>query len=433
MKKNFLIPFLIVLALLMVTSCKKKEDPTNIGPVVTVAQEKNYEPKTLDKEIPMLTVNESNKEEVKTVAEEIIEESNKDRKLSFVYRGGSVLLRSLFTENKGEIRANLSEDDIRVFVSRLIEENPEYLEKYSVSFNGDTVTLSFDSSTSDEELSLLWERVKNLMDKMNQEKEESSEILKAEILGVEVSAELFDDKAEVILPSSLDNGKIDEFMIYLSNFDPQLASKAKYEVEDGVLSLYFTSLEKAEAKELWTKLIEDAQLFFGEDKNDVDEKSEVEKEAAPYVVANAEESPKPLLSPLTEAGKKVDRFSVSLSVSAKYNSGFDSDIKAAFDLSVLPSLSLGVSTGYEVKGYLPLSLRVRYDIPLLNGLYSYLEGGWRFGFKENKSSIIFSLGLGYELEAFDSFFVFGEVDLQMAYIESFKLMPSVAVGGRYKF
>ena len=133
MKKNFLIPFLIVLALLMVTSCKKKEDPTNIGPVVTVAQEKNYEHKTLDKEIPMLTVNENNKEEVKTVAEEIIEESNKDRKLSFVYRGGSVLLRSLFTENKGEIRANLSEDDIRVFVSRLIEENPEYLEKYSVS------------------------------------------------------------------------------------------------------------------------------------------------------------------------------------------------------------------------------------------------------------------------------------------------------------
>ena len=30
-------------------------------------------------------------------------------------------------------------------------------------------------------------------------------------------------------------------------------------------------MDKAEAKELWTKLIEDAQLFFGEDKNDVDD------------------------------------------------------------------------------------------------------------------------------------------------------------------
>ena len=84
MKKNFLIPFLIVLALLMVTSCKKKEDPTNIGPVVTVAQEKNYEPKTLDKEIPMLTVNENNKEEVKTVNEAtIVKESNEVLQIDF--------------------------------------------------------------------------------------------------------------------------------------------------------------------------------------------------------------------------------------------------------------------------------------------------------------------------------------------------------------
>ena len=54
MKKRFLIPFVIIVALLLVVSCKKKEESGQSGPVVTVAAE----PKTLDKEIPMLVVSE---------------------------------------------------------------------------------------------------------------------------------------------------------------------------------------------------------------------------------------------------------------------------------------------------------------------------------------------------------------------------------------
>ena len=138
-------------------------------------------------------------------------------------------------------------------------------------------------------------------------------------------------------------------------------------------------------------------------------------------------------SPLTNAGRLIDKFSVSLSMSAKYNSGFDSDIMASFDVSVIPSLRIGVISGYEVKGYIPLSLRVRYDIPLVEGLYSFFDGGWRFGLKENQSGMILTLGVGYEYEIFDSFYVFGEADGQVAFGDNIKFMPSIVVGGRYRF
>ena len=364
-KKRFLIPFVIIVALLLVVSCKKKEESGQSGPVVTVAAE----PKTLDKEIPMLVVSE----EVRTESVEKIiekkEEITEERKpLSFVYRGGTVLLRSNFLSDKGEIKTNISENEAKDFVSRLLSENPDYLDKYSVSFEGESVVLSYPAATTEEELSTLWDNVRELMDRINAEKEEKQKEV------VEAPTEVEEEKPPVV--------------------------EEKVEEETPELPLFVETPVDNESESL------------------ADPEVDV-TETVP--------------SPLTNAGRLIDKFSVSLSMSAKYNSGFDSDIMASFDVSVIPSLRIGVISGYEVKGYIPLSLRVRYDIPLVEGLYSFFDGGWRFGLKENQSGMILTLGVGYEYEIFDSFYLFGEVDGQMSFVESIKFMPSLVVGGRYRF
>lgn len=377
-KKRFLIPFVIIVALLLVVSCKKKDESGQSGPVVTVAEEKTPEPKTLDKDISMLVVSEDvSVESVEKVIEKKEENTEERKPLSFVYRGGTVLLRSNFLSDKGEIKTNISEDEAKDFVSRLLSENPDYLEKYSVSFEGETVVLSYPDSTTEEELSMLWDKVRDLMDRINAEKEER-EKQKA----VEVPTEV-----EVA--------------------EPQVIAEEKVEEETPELPLVVESEKEDESES---------------------KKAEIIKE--PEEKGNVTDN---LPSPLTNAGKLIDKFSVSLSMSAKYNSGFDSDIKAMFDFSVIPSLRIGVISGYEVKGYIPLSLRVRYDIPLVEGLYSFFDGGWRFGLKENQSGMILTLGVGYEYEIFDSLYVFGEANGQVAFGENIKFMPSIVVGGRYRF
>ena len=364
-KKRFLIPFVIIVALLLVVSCKKKEESGQSGPVVTVAAE----PKTLDKEIPMLVVSEDvSTESVENIIEKKEEITEERKPLSFVYRGGTVLLRSNFLSDKGEIKTNISENEAKDFVSRLLSENPDYLDKYSVSFEGESVVLSYPAATTEEELSTLWDNVRELMDRINAEKEEKQKEV------VEAPTEVEEAKPPVV--------------------------EEKVEEETPELPLFVETPVENESESL----------------------------ADPEV-----DVPEIVPSPLTNAGKLIDKFSVSLSMSAKYNSGFDSDIKAMFDFSIIPALRIGVISGYEVKGYIPLSLRLRYDIPLVDGLYSFIDGGWRFGLKENKSGVILTLGVGYEYEIFDNFYLFGEVDGQMSFVESIKFMPSLVVGGRYRF
>ena len=442
-KKRFLILFVLLLALLMVVSCKKKEDSSNNGPVVTVAQDKSdyqtREPKTFDKEIPTLTVREDVEAKNDNSIPDVTEESsevNKERKLSFVYRGGNVLLRSSFSLSQGEIKTNISEEDSRYFVSRLIEEKPEYLDKFTVSFASDTVTLTYSSDLSDEELYSFWDDVKDLMDRINEEKVENK-TLSAQIGDNEISAVISEEKAEIILPDGIEKKDVDSFMVFLSENNPTLASKAMYEVENGVLSLYYTQeLVEGEEENLWKEMVKEAESFFTKKVEEVEDiEVVVDEKEEPVIISEAKKETEslPSLSPLTNAGRLIDRFSISLSLSAKVNDGFDSDIKAAFDVAVTPSFRVGASLGYEVKGYIPLSLRVRYGISLFKGLYGYVDGGWRFGLFGNKGNIILSLGLGYEFEVFDNFLIFGELDGQIAFADSVRFLPSIAIGGRYRF
>ena len=283
-KKRFLIPFVIIVALLLVVSCKKKEESGQSGPVVTVAAE----PKTLDKEIPMLVVSEDvSTESVENIIEKKEEITEERKPLSFVYRGGTVLLRSNFLSDNGEIKTNISENEAKDFVFRLLSENPDYLDKYSVSFEGESVVLSYPDSTTEEELSTLWDNVRDLMDRINAEKEE-----------IEKQEEVIEAPTEVEVT------------------EPPIVEE-KVEEETPELPLFVETPVDNESESLADPEVDVTEI---------------------------------VPSPLTNAGRLIDKFSVSLSMSAKYNSGFDSDIMASFDVSVIPSLRIGVISGYEVKG-----------------------------------------------------------------------------------
>ena len=197
-KKRFLIPFVIIVALLLVVSCKKKEESGQSGPVVTVAAE----PKTLDKEIPMLVVSEEvSTESVENIIEKKEEITEERKPLSFVYRGGTVLLRSNFLSDNGEIKTNISENEAKDFVSRLLSENPDYLDKYSVSFEGESVVLSYPAATTEEELSTLWDNVRELMDRINAEKEEKQkEVVEAPTEVEEAKPPVVEEKVEEETP-----------------------------------------------------------------------------------------------------------------------------------------------------------------------------------------------------------------------------------------
>ena len=439
MKKRFLVLFVLFLALSVITSCKKKEDSTQTGPVVTVAEEKDYERRTFDKDIPTLTVNDDPIVERDTTREENIEEekveANESRKLSFVYRGGSTLFRSTFSSDKGEIKTNISEEEAKAFVSRLLEENPEYEEIYTVSFSSDTVYLWYPSSTSDDDISALWNKVRDLMDRINGEKAEMKETLKAEINGEEISAVLLDDRAQIAIGENIDKEDIVSFMSYISIANPDLAAKAEYEIEEGNLNLiYKAPMDTEEVRVLWDELVSEVQSFIKGDGRTETEAVEAKGEEVVLPVSSEEEKEEAaVVSPLSSVGKLVNSFSVSLSAVLKYDTGLTSDIRATFDYSLSSQLSIGVTSGYEIKGYIPMLLRLRYDIPQGYGLYTFVESGWRFGINGNKGSFIVAPGVGYELEVLDDFYVYGEFDVQASFGESFKLMPGLSIGGRYSF
>ena len=224
-------------------------------------------------------------------------------------------------------------------------------------------------------------------------------------------------------------------MSYISIANPDLAAKAEYEIEEGNLNLiYKAPMDTEEVKVLWDELVAEVQSFIKGDGRTETEAVEAKGEEVVLPVSSEEEKEEAaVVSPLSSVGKLVNSFSVSLSAVLKYDTGLTSDIRATFDYSLSSRLSIGVTSGYEIKGYIPMLLRLRYDIPQGYGLYTFVESGWRFGINGNKGSFIVAPGVGYELEVLDDFYVYGEFDVQASFGESFKLMPGLSIGGRYSF
>ncbi|MGN1164574.1 MAG: hypothetical protein ACI4S4_07220 [Candidatus Ornithospirochaeta sp.] len=424
MKKRYLAFLVLAMLLVLFPSCKKKDDPSLPAPVVTVAEEKNEE---LFQKVEETVRNEAeNDAPISALTEEKAGEE-KERKLSMVYRGGKILLRATFSPESAVIKTNMDEESILSLSSRFAEEYNANISSISAVVEGSDVILSYPAALSDDYLFSFWDDLKTFLDNMNSEEateEETTDVAEYTVLGLPFGVEVSADKADVTLPDSVKEGDVDAFFAYLIKKNPELAGKAKYMTDGNTVSLYFTeSASESDVPLLWKELEKEIEEYLS---SDAEVETVEEKEAAT-------EEKKILSSPLSAAGKTLDRMTVSLSISGKYDPSvsFASTIKAQFAYSITEDIRIGGGFGYDTASFIPLFGTVRYD--LFDGFYTYSDLGYRFGLGGKEGSVFIDIGAGYEKKINDDFILCGEVQAEMVFSPEVRVMPSVAFGGRYSF
>lgn len=442
MKKKLLVLCIALSLLVLIVSCKKKDDPNATAPVVVEAVEKK------DSVTPVNSSSsvEEKKEETPVVSAtspvtEVKEEkSNDGRMVRKSYNSEALRFDCIFREESASImiyKAKISDEDIRSIVSLVLEAEPSFKTIFTFSFADGSVSLTYAKDTPDKTLESFFSVLSAVVDEYGKKR-----VKNAEILGLPFSVEITEEKAEIAVPEAVTGEEIASFMAYLLENNPSLASKARYGVDGNVITLTYTSpTTLAEGESLWKELLDEVRLFLSSPVEEAVEEKAADTEIVEATVENKEEekpvvkNTKTVVSPLTAAGRFVMEKSVSLSGSIKLDPewGFDADFRALFSLEVVPGIRTGLSLGYECTGYIPLLAHVRYDLPFVDGMYVFGDGGWRFGFGGRTGNVVLGVGIGYEYPVMDTMLVFGEAELQIHFASKIKLMPSIAVGGRIIF
>ena len=428
-KKRYFALLVVAVLLVFFPSCRKNEDPALSSPVVKVAVEKE------EAELPVVAGNAGKETEGEGVSQKEKKESNeahesaKERKLSMVYRGGSVLLRATFSSDSAVVVTNMDEAFISIVATRFASEYPSHLSNIGAAIDGKNVILSYPSSLSDDYLHAFWNDLRNLLDTMNGENEENENEGEKEyvVSGIPLTLTIGRDKADVKVPDYVSGSDVDAFFGSLLTKNPTLSSKAEYRTEGNTVSLIFSKdVEEDQIPALWEELLKEIEEYAAS-LSALDAVKEEESEV--------KEEKKVFSSPLSAAGKTIDRMTVSLSVSGKYDPSVDfaSVIKAHFGYALTEDITIGGGFGFDTASFIPLFVTVRHDIPLLEGLYAFGDAGWRFGLSGKTGSLFLDLGLGYEKKISEDFILFGEVEAQMVFAPEVRVMPSVAIGGRYSF
>ena len=311
-------------------------------------------------------------------------------------------------------------------------EYPDY-SSYSFSLSGKDIKLSYPESVGEDEVEAFWSSLVTFAEEKIAEEKPLE--LEGNVGSISFRAVSDEKGSEVAIPEGVDESDIVSFMEYLVARDPSLAGKAEYCIQDSTLSLIYVSpLKEEEVKELWASLLDRVREYV-EEQETTEISPIAETETIAQEVTEEKKEEQKLPSPLTAAGRMVLDKSVSLSLSGLYDpdSSISMEIKGAFSMEIAPSIHLGLKTGYDSAGYIPLLLSLRYDTSLLSGLYLYGDLGWRFGLGGNKGGALIGVGVGYEREIVDDFILFGELDLRLMLGENIRLMPQLSLGGRYIF
>ena len=434
MKKFFLISFILTAILLSLGSCTKKEKEKD-SPVVVAAVERTEESRT-----PAVASEEEKEEDKK---EEVKEEKSGLVKtaeeasllLRKDYSSDSIRIVGIFNNGSATLQAykvTFTEDEMRSSLEAFFSEYPEY-SSYSFSLSGKDIKISYPESVGEDEVEAFWSSLVTFAEEKIAEEKPLE--LEGNVGSISFRAVSDEKGSEVAIPEGVDESDIVSFMEYLVARDPSLAGKAEYSIQDSTLSLIYVSpLKEEEVKELWTSLLDRVREYV-EEQETTEIAPIAETETIAQEVTEEKKEEQKLPSPLTAAGRMVLDKSVSLSLSGLYDpdSSISMEIKGAFSMEISPSIHLGLKTGYDSAGYIPLLLSLRYDTSLLSGLYLYGDLGWRFGLGGNKGGALIGVGVGYEREIVDDFILFGELDLRLMLGENIRLMPQLTLGGRYIF
>lgn len=439
--KKFLFCLLLVISLIFVSSCNKKEsentetktEVSTVGETALNGSGDSFEAikvTQMDEDIPEISVEE--KTPLELTSEDKNEEENEDFEINEFYRGGELLVKASLKSESASIKFNVEDDEILKIISKLVVAYPEAREAALYTLSDSLVELSY-SRLSEDEVEEYWSLFKAFLNSYNEEKAsllsaESGVLVileEADTVKGTLKANIYSDKVELFIPEGLEVD-YEEIVTSLLNKYSFISSYLAFEVKDG---------EKIVLSYIGEFSNRDAALYFDELSNYIDEyyKEEIKEEdtKASTTLKTAEDAGS------TEKKEKFKRISISLG----FNNSYDTKIKYAplcyggVDYYFSSNFAIGLKAGYDFTGFIPLSLSLRLYAPGLEGLFIQAEGGVKLGLKENKDIIglLGAISLGYEINITDSIRVFTEAGTMYATKKEKSLRYGLTIGARFAF
>ena len=265
--------------------------------------------------------------------------------------------------------------------------------------------------------------------------------------GIESALTAYIDNATITIPAGTTGEDIAAAASLLLETYPYL-SVVTYSVSDGVVTLEYP--EQKEEDIVWfAKTLENDAKTYIDDIFASLSASEVEagetEEENGHTFTITEESPVPEevvaetvveKAPVTKKGSFIKAYSVSVSdtvyMSIQPSKAFNM-LSADVLLSFTDKFSAGLKVGYDFGRYLSLEAEVKYNFT--DNVYLIGGVGYRFGFAEAKknSSVLVSLGVGYELNVNDNLDFIIEGGLMYLPTGYGQFNPAVTFGMRYTF
>lgn len=144
------------------------------------------------------------------------------------------------------------------------------------------------------------------------------------------------------------------------------------------------------------------------------------------------------VEPLTDAGKKLSKISLGLSVKGELDfsypaSPFVLGMEVRGEYKITDRFDAGLKLGYDLSGYLPIKGYLKYYFPNPEGLYLFGEAGVSIGVGGRDTGLLLGAGVGYEVEVINDISIFGEAGVTYRTNALKKFSPYLAVGAKYTF
>ncbi len=438
-KRTITIGLIIILALLSF-SCRKKESGKQSNPSGEIEEEKVSVTSVLDSssgsagELPAPSVSSAKESD--------------DFTLSEFYRGGEILIRAEFGTSSGLLSFNTDDDEIREIIRYLASSSPDIVDGVTYTLSDGELCI-FYSPKSEDEVENEWKSFKSLLNTYNSEKAEREESSSSSSLVMTKSSDtvkgtltvaVYSEKAEITVSGEFSSSELDSFISFIRSDYPSLVSCGTLSVEYPVVTLiYSPDFTDSECRELFDVITALVDEYFK------DEESSPQTEIPPQntlleSAALAENDGEKDPVELPRECEKERRFSISAVLQNSLDRGYERPYVLSsylkIDYAITSSFSLGVLSGYDWSGFVPLAFSVRYYTRMLPDLY--LEGtfGGRIGVAANMNyGEYFTLtSLGYELPLDGRWSLFTSADLLYRWGKrGDALRFSLSFGGRVRF
>lgn len=398
MKRKFVILLILILVLLSF-SCRKREGKADIGP------QAEAEPSTLPE--TETTGDVTSYEEVTEKTEEV--------SVNEFYRGGDILIKAEFSASSGVLSFNITDEEIKRIITLFASSSPDTAGSVFYTLENGELSLTYTERT-EEEIEEEWREFKTFLNSYNGEKEKEEEArpsadaavtLENETVKGTLSAGCYPGRAEITIPEGMTEDELSSFISFLVDEYPEVTGYGTLTAGEGVLTLTYSSFFTGEdAESLFSALTYLVDEYFTSSAPDTEDAGEE---------VNAETVPA-----LTEEGKKIRKFSLSIVLQNSLDAGYMKSFSQPYvpsallriDYSIRDNFSLGVVSGYDWSGYVPFGVSARYHTRILPGFYieGTFGGNIGVGGNMNYGEYFTLVSLGYEYSFDDRWSLFFSAD-----------------------